>query len=116
GDETSDEIIVEAQSGYLGGLFDNLAQRVGRQGPKGLYPRRQFRQVSVFRSGIKEFGSHRGERLDGTAQRRLDRLDELGAVARFGLGEQLLELIDDDQQLRLAVGLGRDKQIGRDGL
>ena len=31
GDQTSDEIIVEAQSGYPGGLFDNLAQRVGRQ-------------------------------------------------------------------------------------
>ena len=117
GDQTSDQIILEAQPGYLGGLFDDLAQRVGRQGPNGLYPRRQFREVSVFGSGIEEFRAaswpapERDRPAPARSSRRTRRV-RAGSVWVSSSSNWSMTI----SSLHWLSAPRRDQQIGRDRL
>ena len=102
-----------AQPGDLCGPLDDRTQCFGIQRPKLVDQPVQPGQVRVLGQRLEKLRTHGDQRLYGTTQCGSQCRDELGPLRGLGHGEQLLELVDDEQQFALAALAGSEQHIGR---
>jgi hypothetical protein len=113
GDQRSGQPCLEAQSGHLGGPFDDVAQHLPVQRGQYVSLDRHAGQRGERTEVIKELRPHRRNHTHRASDRVPQQLDESRHDGRGRPSEQLLGLVDHHQQSPLlSARTGRQQVIG----